>query len=106
MVEKLDYISSQPAHRRIPIAAIAIVAGLTLVLNGILIAMMVSDPGFGAMGIGLMVVSPVNGALLILFVACIPLVKRAPGTSITLYLIFSLGLPLAAIPFDLLISHP
>jgi hypothetical protein len=91
---------------RAAVTATVIIALVSVLLNAALIAWMVSDPGFEAMGVAFIYVPIVNAILLILFAACIPLVRRAArGASIALYVTLAVGLPLAAIPFDVLVGH-
>jgi hypothetical protein len=75
-----------------------------LAANGLLLAIAASDRSWGALGIGIMVGPITNGVLLLLSLACIPIVKSgAAGASIGPYVAASIGLPLLAVPIDFFI---
>jgi hypothetical protein len=107
-------MSQQPLDYRSPVAdarrssrvktATLIVACVVLVANGLLLAVAASDRSWGALGIAIMIGPITNGILLLLSLACIPVVKSgAAGASVGSYLAVAIGLPLAAIPIDFFI---
>lgn len=104
--QPLDY-HSPSAERRLSWrlnAACIIVAVAVLLANGALLAMAASDRSWGALGIAIMFGPITNGILLLLSLACTPVVKAsAIGTSIGPYLATAICLPLAAIPIDFFI---
>lgn len=79
-------------------------AGVVLVANVVLLAMARSDRSWGALGIGVFVGPIVNAVLLLLSLACIPLVRSAArGAPISAYVATSIAIPLIAIPVDFIL---
>src|SRR5687767_7142652 len=104
----LDYRSTQRgpnALTRALVPAIA-VAVVVLVTNGVLIVLQASDPGFGALGIALVLSPIVNGALIVIGLLCSPFVnRRLAGASLLPYLTASIVLPVAAAVFNCVAAH-
>lgn len=84
--------------------ATIVVACVVLAANVLLLAVAALDRSWGAFAIVIVVGPITNGILLLLSLACIPIVKSSvAGGSIKLYLAAAIGLPLAAIPIDFFI---
>jgi hypothetical protein len=106
--QTLDYRSPERwpnALIRALMPAIA-VAVAVLVINGVLIALQASDPGFGALSIALIESPIVNGALIVINLVRSPFVnRRLAGASLLPYLIASIVLPVAAAVFNFFAAH-
>jgi hypothetical protein len=80
------------------------VVGIVLPLNVSIVYIAAADKCWGALALALAIGPAVNMWLVILFCACIPLIRWAvPCASLIPYVIVSIGLPVAAIVVDFLI---
>jgi hypothetical protein len=101
--QPLDYRSALADVRRSDRVRTATILAtcVILVANGLLLGIAAADRSWGALGIAIMIGPITNGVLLVLSLACVPMVKSAAaGASIGSYLVVGIGLPLAAIPID------
>ncbi len=71
-------------------------------MNAVVLAHALDDRSWGALAMAIIVGPLSNLALAVLSLLCMPLVRRAFATTVRRHVLISLGIPAAAIGFDLL----
>jgi len=77
-----------------------IVSCVTLIVNLLLLGAAHSDRSLGAFGIAIMWGPIINALILLVSLACIPIVKMGTSALIGSYVAVAIALPLLAIPVD------